>query len=83
MPNQSWVENPSIDTNTSNATLYKIKTKIGENTGRVIKDNNGVPNESMSPTSNWKSSKKSIFILGDSMLKHIQAWVVTKPINNE
>ena len=29
------------------------------------------------------SSEKSIFILADSMLKHVQGWDATKTVNNE
>ena len=37
----------------------------------------------MSPKNNGIYSKKSIFILGDRMLRHIQDWDITKAINNE
>ena len=40
-------------------------------------------NESMSLTSNAIYLKKSIFILRDRMLKHIQGWDITKALNNK
>ena len=61
------------------------KEKIFRNidTGSIIKDNNGVSNELMSPTSNTIPSKKSVSYLGDSMLKSIQGWNVTSSVSND
>ena len=77
-------------TDTKTLTLHKIKIKINgkikkiqKKTGKLIKDNIGLSDESMSPKNNGIYSKKSIFILGDRMLRHIQDWDITKAINNE
>ena len=75
-------------TDTKTLTLHKIKIKgkrkkIQKKTGKLIKDNIGLSDESMSPKNNGIYSKKSIFILGDRMLRHIQDWDITKAINNE
>lgn len=59
------------------------RKKTQKKTGKLIKDNIGLSDKSMSPKNNGIYSKKSTFILGDSMLRHIQDWDITKAVNNE